>query len=253
MSFDPTLSRIPFLLASAASPAPTLDAERILAAGSGITLTDAGPGGTLTLSWTGIRVRKNSAGTTFTRRRMNLIEGNGVTIEITDDAANDEVDITLHSGGGGAGGAPLDAPYVTLAQNSNLSAERILGVGESLTLTDDGAGANVTLDLASTLRGRLFAGLRFQTTLVETDYTLQEEEVIINVNAAISERLVQLPPANLSVGRFVVVRKKDLTSNIVNVNPDLGDTVNGGSGFVLAVPGQTVSLVSDGIDDWMVV
>lgn len=45
-------------------------------------------------------VRKNSAGTVFTRRQLNLIEGSNVTLTVADDAGNDEVDITIASSGG---------------------------------------------------------------------------------------------------------------------------------------------------------
>jgi hypothetical protein len=52
-------------------------------------------------------VRKNSAGADFTRNRLNLIEGTNVTITITDDATDDEIDITIDSTGGGGGLTPI--------------------------------------------------------------------------------------------------------------------------------------------------
>lgn len=45
-------------------------------------------------------VRKNSAGTVFTRRQLNLIEGSNVTLTVADDAGNDEVDITIAAAAG---------------------------------------------------------------------------------------------------------------------------------------------------------
>lgn len=44
-----------------------------------------------------VGVRKNSAGSTFNRRRINLIEGTGVTLTVADDSANEEVDVTIAS------------------------------------------------------------------------------------------------------------------------------------------------------------
>jgi hypothetical protein len=41
------------------------------------------------------RVRKNSTGTEFVRGRLNLIEGPGIKLDVADDAANDEVDVTI--------------------------------------------------------------------------------------------------------------------------------------------------------------
>ena len=47
--------------------------------------------------------------------------------------------------GGGGGGAPTDAQYLTLALNGTLTQERLLVAGNGLTLTDGGAGGNATL------------------------------------------------------------------------------------------------------------
>lgn len=47
------------------------------------------------LSWNGFNARKNSTGSVFTRRRLNLIEGTGIAITMDDDAPNDEVDVTI--------------------------------------------------------------------------------------------------------------------------------------------------------------
>ena len=49
-----------------------------------------------------LRTIVKKAGTIIgTRRKLNFIEGTNVTLTITDDAANDEVDITITSSGGG--------------------------------------------------------------------------------------------------------------------------------------------------------
>lgn len=49
--------------------------------------------------------------------------------------------------GGTAGGAPTDAQYLTLALNSSLTAERVLGAGTAVTIVDGGAGATVTVNV----------------------------------------------------------------------------------------------------------
>jgi hypothetical protein len=46
-------------------------------------------------------VRKNSAGSDFIRRRLNLIEGSNVTLTVADDSANNEVDVTIAAASGG--------------------------------------------------------------------------------------------------------------------------------------------------------
>lgn len=74
-----------------------------------------------------VGIRKNSGGTTYKRRRLNLIEGANVTLTVADDAVDEEVDITIDSAGGGGGGAPTNASYVTMDSESKLSNEYVLG------------------------------------------------------------------------------------------------------------------------------
>lgn len=47
--------------------------------------------------------------------------------------------------------APVDASYVVIGLNGDLTAERVLAVGTGLTLTDGGAGGNATLSLDADL------------------------------------------------------------------------------------------------------
>lgn len=54
-----------------------------------------------------VGTRKNSAGSTFLRRRLNFIEGSNVTITVTDDSTDEEVDVTISSTGGGGGGGNI--------------------------------------------------------------------------------------------------------------------------------------------------
>lgn len=57
------------------------------------------------LNWDGLSVRKNSAGSVFTRPRLNLIEGTGITLTVADDGTDNEVDVTItNSGSGGTAG-----------------------------------------------------------------------------------------------------------------------------------------------------
>ncbi len=46
-----------------------------------------------------VGVRKNTAGSTFLRRRLNLIEGTGVSLTVADDAGSEEVDVTVTATG----------------------------------------------------------------------------------------------------------------------------------------------------------
>lgn len=49
--------------------------------------------------------------------------------------------------GGGSGGAPVDAQYLTLAVNGTLTDERVLTAGSGISLNDAGAGSTATLSV----------------------------------------------------------------------------------------------------------
>jgi hypothetical protein len=73
-----------------------------------------------------VGVRKNSTGSDFIRRRLNLIEGAGVVLTVADDAANEEVDITIASSAGSPGygtafpGSPTDGQeYILVDSTTN--------------------------------------------------------------------------------------------------------------------------------------
>src|SRR5690606_25558177 len=51
--------------------------------------------------------------------------------------------------GGGGGGAPSGAQYLTLALDGDLSAERVLQGGSGIGILDGGANGNATLSLAA--------------------------------------------------------------------------------------------------------
>lgn len=110
----------------------TLTNERVLAVGTGMTLTDGGAGGNITIG-------------------LNI---SGLTEDATPDGAADFVP-SLDSSTGTlrkvlmnnlpSVGAPVTAQYVVLALNASLANERVLTAGAGLALTDGGANGNVTL------------------------------------------------------------------------------------------------------------
>jgi len=95
----------------------TLTNERVLTAGTGISLTDGGAGSNATIANTG--VTSNVAGT-------------GISVS------------------GATGAVTVSAPmvaaeYVTLATDATLTNERVLTAGTGISITDAGAGSTVTI------------------------------------------------------------------------------------------------------------
>jgi len=89
-----------------------------------------------------VGVRKNSAGSVFTRRRLNLIEGNNVTLTVADDAGSEEVDVTITASGGGTQYARLLVGNDTLDINDS-----------TIVVSSDGASRIITLPQISTVPG----------------------------------------------------------------------------------------------------
>lgn len=54
-----------------------------------------------------IEVTKNSGAVVGTRKQLNFIEGSNVTLTVSDDGGNDQVDITIAASGGGGSGPTL--------------------------------------------------------------------------------------------------------------------------------------------------
>ena len=85
-----------------------------------------------------VSVSKNSGATVGTRGRINLIEGSNVTLTISDDAGNDEVDVTIaSSGGAGAswteyeidfGATPVYSKTFAIADGSVTGASKVIAV-----------------------------------------------------------------------------------------------------------------------------
>lgn len=45
----------------------------------------------------GVRIRKDSEGDSFTRKRINFIAGSNITLTVEDDTTDEEVDVTIVS------------------------------------------------------------------------------------------------------------------------------------------------------------
>ncbi len=90
--------------------------------------------------------RKNSSGSVFVRRRLNLIEGTNVTLTVSDDPTNDEVDVTI-AASSGSGGHVIQENGSSLTQRTNLNFQ------DGLVATDDAGNdqSDVNVDYANTV------------------------------------------------------------------------------------------------------
>jgi hypothetical protein len=95
-----------------------------------------------------VGVRKNSADPTYERRRLNFIEGSGVTITVADDSGNEEVDITIDATGSSV--AAWKEPVRAASTGSNVDISTDLENGDSLDGVTLATGDRVLLKDQST-------------------------------------------------------------------------------------------------------
>jgi hypothetical protein len=110
-----------------------LDNERSLATGAVLDLNDAGAGNDVTVS-------VNVNGLT----EISSVDGSADFFLVYDRSQGKHRKVT---GDNLPGGAPPDAPYVTVNSNDDLSAERVLAGGPGLSVADGSAEGNVTANL----------------------------------------------------------------------------------------------------------
>lgn len=69
-----------------------------------------------------VSVRKNSAGDTYNRRRLNFIEGTNVTITVADDDVDNEIDVTISAAGGDDEGVRTEGTLAAAGTNQGTAA-----------------------------------------------------------------------------------------------------------------------------------
>jgi hypothetical protein len=92
-----------------------------------------------------IGIRKNTGAVVGRRRSINLIEGSGITLTVTDQPITESLDVTVAASGGG--GAPTSASYLVLGLNASLTAERVLTEGHGIDMVDSGANGSLTVSV----------------------------------------------------------------------------------------------------------
>jgi len=81
---------------------------------------------------------------------VKFIEGTGITITQADNSGDNRVDCTI-AVSAIASGAPIGDEYILLSADATLTNSRVIVAGSGITLTDGGAGNNLTIALVTDL------------------------------------------------------------------------------------------------------
>lgn len=132
-----------------------------------------------------IGVRKNSTGSTFERRRVNLVEGTGITLTVVDDSVDEEVDVTVAANGSGL--VPTSRLLNTtspITGGGDLSADRTLAFDQSAPLDNNarvGVRKNSTGSTFARRRVNLIEGTGITLTVADDS---GNEEVDVTINSS---------------------------------------------------------------------
>lgn len=119
--------------------------ERVLTAGSGISLVDGGAGSPVTISTTDDGLAPDdapyivTAGSADLTSERILTAGSGISL--VDGGAGNSITISTTDDGL----APDDAPYIVTTASADLTSERILTAGSGISIVDGGAGSPITI------------------------------------------------------------------------------------------------------------
>ena len=129
----------------------------------------------------GFTARKNSTGSTFgPRARLNLIEGAGVTLTVVDDAANDEIDVTITAAAAAFSGARV---YRTTAQTAIGASDTLTAVAFTAEEFDtDAYHDNATNNSRLTVNAAVYHEIGCNIALSNTDITTKTFSVEITLN-----------------------------------------------------------------------
>lgn len=144
----------------------SLPNERRLFAGTGIAITDNGPGSTVVIEATGTAVGGGDPGASYVvigltsslSNERRLAAGSGISI--VDNGANSTVVISADSVTGSW--ADVSASYITIGNTGSLPNERRLAGGTGIILSDGGAGSSIAVEIndnvVATISGSRFNG-----------------------------------------------------------------------------------------------
>jgi hypothetical protein len=114
----------------------------------------------------------------------------------------------------------------------------------------DGGGVQHTIDLDGIGGG---GGGVLAVNLLSAGRAVTINDDLVNCDLTSGAFSLSMPAVVGASGELIRIRKKDASSNILTINADGSDTINGLSTYTLHLQYNSVSLLSDGVSEWMIV
>jgi hypothetical protein len=216
----------------------TLTAERTLAVGAALSLTDGGANNPVTIgtaAFTGdVTASANSHAMTIANdavtfaKMLNSTAASVLVGRGSASGAGDFQEITLGSGISMAGtvlsasgtGAPVGASYVCIATDATLTSERTLAVSAALSLSDGGANNPVTLGRAA-LTGDVTASADSNATTIANNAVTYAKMQDVSAASRLIGRGASSgsgDPEEMTVGSSLSISGTVLSLNVDNQN-----------------------------------
>ena len=100
--------------------------------------------------------------------------------------------------------------------------------------------------------GGIVIGGRFPRTSVSTTYTIVENDGVVLCDAASGSFTVTLPPASGIDGKVYHIKKTDSSANVVTIDGDGSETIDGALTQVLASQYDALTITSDDTEWWII-
>lgn len=220
--------------------------------GSDVMVTDvSGPLGYVTKQTTVDKVRDYITGS-ITSLSLNYISSSTAQFDVL-SASN--VNITnLSASVASFSGSILIYGTAALAQNPTAayivyssSMDKLVAY-PGLFISGNVTGSDAKFDNTNT---RL-VNLTTAVSTVSASIALTDLNHVILVNASSSDLTLTLPTASLSSYRQYIIKKIDSSSNKVIISGSNAELIDGAGGKSINTQYQTITLISDGIDQWFI-
>lgn len=144
----------------------------------------------------------------------------------------------------------LNETGMSTSQPVDMNNNKIVEVANP-TAEQDAATKNYVDSGSAILTNKTIHGLNLAISSKTANYTLIATDHTVLFDATSGNRTATLPAAAGATGRVYVVKKIDSSANIVTVDPNGSETIDGASTKVLSTPWESVTIQSTG-SSWVI-